>query len=189
MEAHNHQGLGIFTPLLFAWDSLSRCFLPRGHFMRKDGAQPLSAHHRQLSVSWKESSESPLTISVHTSLAEPSVTWSHPGAKRARKGRLLARHFAFPNKIGILLLRGKRGMDFYKLLWSLEQEPLFSDLIFAQAWSWKGPGAQRKTTITQRGQEMSDLSSPTRERTCAPCSGRRSPNHWAAREGPYCSSY
>ena len=44
-----------------------------------------------------------------------------------------ARHFAFPNKIGILLLRGKRGMDFYKLLWSLEQEPLFSDLIFAQA--------------------------------------------------------
>ena len=54
----NHQGIRISTPLLFAWSSSSHCFLPCGHFIRKDGTQPLYAHHRQLSVFWKESSQS-----------------------------------------------------------------------------------------------------------------------------------
>ena len=31
---------------------------------------------------------------------------------------------------------------------------------------------------------MWDLSSPTRDRTCTPCIGRRSLNHWTAREVP-----
>ena len=31
---------------------------------------------------------------------------------------------------------------------------------------------------------MWDLSSPTRDRTCTPCSGQESPNHWTAREVP-----
>ena len=31
---------------------------------------------------------------------------------------------------------------------------------------------------------MWDPSSPSRDRTCTPCIGRRSPNHWTAREVP-----
>ena len=33
-------------------------------------------------------------------------------------------------------------------------------------------------------QGMWDLSSPTRDRTCTPCSGRQSLNHWTTREVP-----
>ena len=32
---------------------------------------------------------------------------------------------------------------------------------------------------------MQDLGSPTRDQTCAPCRGSRSPNHWTTREVPH----
>ena len=36
---------------------------------------------------------------------------------------------------------------------------------------------------------MRDLSSPTRDQTCAPCSGSTESNHWTARDVPYVNSF
>ena len=38
----------------------------------------------------------------------------------------------------------------------------------------------------QLPQGMWDLSSWTRDRTCVPCIGRQTPNHWTTRETPVC---
>ena len=146
---------------------------------------------RVLSLVWQDPLEEEMT--THSSILAWRIPWVEEPGRPQSMGSQTVRHDWATNSLstllyidGIVLYILSCNLDFFFSLISF-----FVLKILFLTWTWFSKFFTELVTILLLFYAlvfwpvgMWDLSSPTKDRTCTPCTGRQRLNHWTAREVP-----